>query len=257
LPGAGSPTSARCRALEAAGGIAYWSADPETAHARYLELLELSQRIGDRAAEAVALFDLFHTYGERGEVDRAFAAKEASQAIFRNLGDSFNVARVEHMTALILLSRGALEPSEIEARASQAEALGDPWLTRLGPTLRGYLAFMRGDVLAAGRLLVQSLRGSLAVRELTDAALGAQFFVVVAPMIGRPEVGAMIHGACQAAFERMGIRPPATYEEFVGMDPLPGIEAQLGADAFAAALDSGRRMSIEEAVDLIEEVASG
>jgi predicted ATPase len=257
LPGAEAPTQARCRALDAAGGIAYWSADRETAHVRYEELLALAQRIGDRASEAVAWFDLFHTYGDRGEFKRAFEAKETSQAIFRDLGDGFQVARVEHMASLILLGPGALDPSEIEARASKAEATGDPWLTRLAPTLRAYSTFMRGDVLEALRLLVRSLRGSLAVRELTDAALGAQFFVVGAPMIGRSDAGAIVHGACEAAFERLGIRPPATYEDLAGTDPLPGIEAQLGAEAFGAALDHGRRLSIEEAVDLIEEIASG
>jgi predicted ATPase len=256
MPGAETPTQARCRALDAAGGVAYWSAEPQVAHERYVELLELAQRIGDRESEAVAWFDLFHTYGDRAEPDRAIAAKASAERLYRDLGDEFGLRRVEHMATLIVLGRDLLDPSEIEAAAARAEATGDPWLMRLAPTLRGYIAFMSGDYAVALRQLALSLRGSLAVRELTDAALGAQFFVIGAPLIGHAEAGAVVHGACQGAFERMGIRPPATYEDLVGTDPIPLIESQLGVEAFAAAVDRGRRLSVEEAIDLIGDVAA-
>jgi hypothetical protein len=257
LPGADAPTAARCQALDAAGGIEYWSADSPAAHAWYEAELDLARRTGERWNEAMAWFNLFYTYGDRGELDRAIEAKQTSEAILRDLGDHFGLLRVEQATFLVMLAQGALDPVHVEALAARSESSGDPWLARLAPTVRAYLAFMGGDVAVAARLLAQATRGSMAVREMTDAALGTQFYVVAAPMIGQAESGAVIHGACQAAFERLGIRPPASYQDLAGTDPIPLIEAQLGPEVFAAAVERGRRMSIEEAVDLIDEVTAG
>ena len=54
----------------------------------------------------------------------------------------------------------------------------------------------------------------------------------------------------------MGIRPPASYEDLVGMDPLPMLRQTLGSTAFDEAVAAGRRLSLEEAIDLTEEVAA-
>jgi hypothetical protein len=82
------------------------------------------------------------------------------------------------------------------------------------------------------------------------------FAVVLAPLAGRPELGATIHGAIEGTLERMGIGSPASYADFGGgEDPLPGIEAALGPEAFAEAVARGRRLSLEAAIDLIAETA--
>ena len=82
-----------------------------------------------------------------------------------------------------------------------------------------------------------------------------QFFVVLAQAIGHAETGAVIHGACQAAQEQLGIKAPASYKEMAGFDPIPAIAAALDPSTFAAAVERGRRLSLEEAIGLIEEVA--
>jgi hypothetical protein len=58
----------------------------------------------------------------------------------------------------------------------------------------------------------------------------------------------------QAAFEQLGVRPPAGYQELAGFDPIPDIRAALGPEGFEEAVTRGRRLSLDEAVDLIEEV---
>ena len=79
---------------------------------------------------------------------------------------------------------------------------------------------------------------------------------VAAPTLGHAQTGAVIHGACQAAQEQLGIRAPASYVEMAGFDPIPMIAAELGDVAFADAVERGRRLSLEEAIDLIEEVSA-
>ena len=47
----------RCRAYEAAGGLAYWRADFEACRTFYLEALDLARDIGDRALLSDALYN--------------------------------------------------------------------------------------------------------------------------------------------------------------------------------------------------------
>jgi hypothetical protein len=54
----------------------------------------------------------------------------------------------------------------------------------------------------------------------------------------------------------MGIRPPASYEELAGMDPIPMLREALGPEAFDDAISAGRRLSLEEAIDLTEEASA-
>jgi predicted ATPase/class 3 adenylate cyclase len=259
LPGADEPTPLRIQALDAAGGIAYWSGDVTTAGRIYEEELELAQRIGDRRGEALAWYDLFFTREFFGGVEGSLEAKARCESLMRELEDDFGLARIEQSGLVVLLARGLHDPAavigDVEARAAAAEILDDPWLSRLGPALRGFAAMLRAEYGEAMAWLARALRADLQVGERSDAALGLQFGVMICPLMGRPAIAAELHGSIQAVFERLGIRPPASYEELGGTDPLPMIREALGAEAYAAAVERGRRLSLEEAIDLIEEVA--
>jgi hypothetical protein len=260
LPGADSATPLRVRALDAVGGLAYWSGDGLEANRVYEEELVVARSIGDRPGQALALLDLFFTRENVGDIDGAMAAKAESEAIYGELGDAFGLARIAQSGFLILMARGAADPDavrdELERRATAAEASGDPWQSRVTASFRGFAALLDGDLRGAFRSLARGLRESLIVRERSDAALGMMFAVVLAPLAGRPELGATIHGAIEGTLERMGIRSPASYADFGGgEDPMPAIEAALGPEAFAEAVARGRRLSLEAAIDLIAETA--
>jgi hypothetical protein len=79
-----------------------------------------------------------------------------------------------------------------------------------------------------------------------------QFAVVSLSMSGRSELAAIIHGSTQAVIERLGIRPPASYTDLVGSDPIAPLRQSLGPDVFDAAVERGQHLTTEEAVDLIE-----
>ena len=261
MPGAEAPTPLRVRAMDAAGGLDYWAGELVSAHARYEDELALARRIGDRPGVALALLNVFFTREYQGDLEGAVAARREAEAIYRELGDDFGLARIEQSGFLILLAKGSEDPeammTELEVRAAAAEALTDPWLSRIGPAFRGFACLKRGDVPGGLAWLVRALRADLFVRERAEAALGLQFAVIGSAMSGAAEVGATIHGAAQAAFEQLGVRPPAGYEDLAGFDPIPDIRDALGPEGFEEAVARGRRLSLEEAVDLIEEVGAG
>jgi predicted ATPase/class 3 adenylate cyclase len=259
LPGADAATPLRVRALDAAGGIAYWSGDVGTADGIYEEELALARHVGDRRGEAIAQLDLFFTREFAGDIDDALTARSAAEAIMRELGDEFGLARVEVSKILVMFALGRADPeTHASAMFDQADwflAMDDPWLARYGAALHGMACWARGDIQTAVRWLVRALRENLAVRERTETALAMQFFVVAAERLRRFESSAVMHGACQAAQERLGIRAPAGYSEMTGIDPVPTLQERLGA-AFAAAVERGRRLTLEAAVDFIEREVS-
>ncbi|MGA3029691.1 MAG: adenylate/guanylate cyclase domain-containing protein [Candidatus Limnocylindrales bacterium] len=85
----------RSKALEAAGGVAYWRAEMTSAMAYYEACLELCRKIGDRRAIANALYNLgFPTLINREDIPKSRAAFEESLAMYRDLGDTEMIARV-------------------------------------------------------------------------------------------------------------------------------------------------------------------
>ena len=95
LPEAEAYPGERAKALEAAGGVAYWRAQMPIALKYYEASLELCRSIGDRAAIANALYNLgFPTLVDGSRVQTSRVAFEESLAIARELGDKAFIARV-------------------------------------------------------------------------------------------------------------------------------------------------------------------
>jgi predicted ATPase/class 3 adenylate cyclase len=260
LPGADAPTVLRVRALDALGGLAYWAGDGLEANAIYEQELELARSIGDRPGTALALLNVFFTREYAGDIEGAMAAKAEAEELYRELGDDFGLARLQEAGFLTVMAHGLAAPqefgAELEERARAVEVLANPYVSRSALAYRAFGAFQAGELKQAMEWLVRGIRSNLAVRERTDAALSLQFVVVVSPMIGRPDLGATIHGAARGAFDRMGIRPPAEYAELVGMDPIPILREALGAVGFYDAVAAGRGLSLQEASDLVDEAAA-
>jgi hypothetical protein len=258
----------RLKALDAAGGVEYWSGDVPSAHALYEEELALAQRSDDRPMQALAYLNLFFTREYRHEYASANEAHVRALALFAELGDTHGLSRVKLSVPIVLFARtgpmpeaeasealsGRVGPDDLEALADEFRAAEDAWDARGEPLLRTLAAWQRGDIAAAARWFAEGLRDNLAVRERSDTALALQMAVIASLPMEEPVAGATIHGATLTAFERLGIRPPASFEDLSGTDPLPILVAILGQEGFDEAVARGRRMSLEEAVDILGEM---
>ena len=95
LPDAAEHPQELAKALEAAGGVAYWRAAMPAAMKYYEVCLEICRSIGDRAAIANALYNVgFPTLISRSDVHRSRAAFEECLVIARELDDKELLARV-------------------------------------------------------------------------------------------------------------------------------------------------------------------
>ncbi len=95
MPDVGAHPAAHAKALEAAGGVAYWRAEMPLAMEYYEACLALCRQIGDKRAIANALYNWgFPMLVNKEAVTSSRPAFEESLAIFRELGDREMIARV-------------------------------------------------------------------------------------------------------------------------------------------------------------------
>ncbi|HEX2068635.1 MAG TPA: adenylate/guanylate cyclase domain-containing protein, partial [Actinomycetota bacterium] len=93
LPATPEDSPARLKALEAAGGIAYWRSELERTEAFYQQALQLAEEMGDKAATANALYNLSFPSAQRGEGETARSLMERSVSLFKELGDAAGLSR--------------------------------------------------------------------------------------------------------------------------------------------------------------------
>lgn len=264
LPGAEQPCADRLSALDAVGGIAYWSGDVEAADAWYREQLELARALGDSRGEAQAWLNLSFTRRILGDIEGYEAAEATALRHFEAQED-------DEMILVVLWSRvqaftlptdapsthdmrgGSVE--QLEEVAARLEARGDRWSRGQALGVRGQLELRRGHGAEALRTMVESSRIGLELRVEADILLAMQPVVVLLLAAGMLEVGATVLGAVQAETERYGILPPASFERMTGIaDPAAAFRQAMGPEDFHAAYGRGRHMPLETALDLIESV---
>ena len=84
---------ARARALEAAGGVAYWQGDMPTAQAFYDECLGLTREGGDKRALANAIYnDSFPMMVNRVNLDQALILLGEALPLYRELGEDSGIS---------------------------------------------------------------------------------------------------------------------------------------------------------------------
>ena len=140
------------------------------------------------------------------------------------------------------------EALEIATRSGFAVFIGN------SATSLGYVMFARGDLNRARPFLGQGLEllGELGNPAWTASALSLA--AAIASAEGDDPTAARLRGAVDVLLETEGARLDAVDEPIWG-----GVEEQarsvLGPNEFAGAVDEGRRMTVEEAVQLATDVA--
>jgi predicted ATPase/class 3 adenylate cyclase len=185
--------------------------DEAGATASFSRALEIQQRLGDFEGGGMSLGGLAALAARRGETEAALDLYRQSLTSFETCGDRGEEARILSEMAWTHL------------------AAGDTALAR-----RDYLESVQAHTdIASVRGVGLSLIG-LAAAEAVD---------------GRPERAATIAAAAEAFAQAEGIA--VVYgEDTSGRELIEQARAALSAEDLAAATDAGRRLSIDEALDL-------
>jgi predicted ATPase/class 3 adenylate cyclase len=253
MTGADAPTAARLRAVTAAGGIAYWQGRPEDAVRWYNEQLELARDLGDRAGEADACFNGIWRHFITRDFDRSVAMMEAARRIYEELGDDRGLDRLEWVRGTILMNQGR----QVEARQAFESALhryvdsGDSWYEALALGSLAWNSYALGDPRQAVDSYVRSMILGYSLGDMATTSISLEVAAIGALELGEPEAAATLLGALEAAVIQYGVRPPAGLALLISTKaPQERVRDELDEATIAAAMERGRRMSLDEAVDL-------
>jgi predicted ATPase/class 3 adenylate cyclase len=248
--------SLRLRALEAAGGLAYWLAIPEQVEPIYREAYELANAQGTTAERALAAYNYSFVYSLMDVPDTTQIRRLLGQALvdFRAIGDRQAIAR----TAWALGYAFAAEPSReelLEARRlfveayDQHAALGN--LFDIGWDLHGlgFAALKLGELSEAEARWRDAMKIFTDAQDMSAIVVLLTEFAELAKLRGELERHDVLVGTWAALAERTGVGLARFYNTTehreqpadIPLERRPALERGLAMttdDAVAYALES-------------------
>jgi len=201
------PSESRARALEAAGGIAYWQADMATSQRWYEENLAIVRTLGDRRKLADALYNSsFPRLVGRSDIESALGLAEEALILFRELADAQGVARSQWAigNALFFHERfpeAAVALDEaIELNRNLDNRFGVGWALHT----RSLVALKLDDVPAARRFARQGMEIFCEAQDLSGKTIFLDDAASVAELSGDLTAALMLAGAAIASRTRTG-----------------------------------------------------
>jgi tetratricopeptide (TPR) repeat protein len=254
MPAGPTVGSDRAWALGAAGSLAYWQADSDTARVHYEAQIAAAEAAGDEACIADGYFNLGHVAFVEDDETLRMAYIDSVVERYRRLGDERGAARAAWARGIVAMRNGEIDRATEYLREGLETfaRLDDRQYHAMTEASLAWAAFANGQVGPAARMAVESLVESQSMRDLGTTTISLHVGVLLGALTGRFEEAAEIHGAFDALCERYGVRPPAALSEFVGrQDPFESARKSLDPTVWAEAYDRGRRLTLDEAVAMI------
>ena len=263
MPDAEQYPECLARALDAAGGLAYWMADGEAASRFYERELDLQRQLGNRAGEAWVLYSLAFTdmywSGPAGpasfdpkQLVRARTRMEEAVRIYRDIGDRVGTGQALWGEANIAwaLAPPVGAPEFERGREHLVEALaifedvGDSFMTAWTRYTTANYDIRRGDLDAASDGLRDALRVFHEAGDVSGYVLVLDGLAFVALQAGDPDRAARISGAVSVLERRTGtgLNPPN--RAVLGFDP----DALRTDSGLSAPWAEGAAMSPDEVI---------
>ena len=248
----GADPSSRMRALETAGGLAYWMADMSLAGRYYREAYELAVVQGAETERAKSAYNLsfVHMFGTGAEHDKAFPLLEEALAIFRKSGDRAAIGRAAFALGS-LYGEGLNKTHEDYVKAKQfsnealAEhrALGNRFDIAWDLYGTGLAAFRFGELDAADRDWREALQIFVDAGDTSGIVIHLSNFAELAKVRGDLERHDRLVGAWTALSQRTGVGLPTLFGATEGRT----IAADIPPDR-RAAFERGLAMTTDEAI---------
>lgn len=248
----GSP-SLRSRAIGIIGHFA--SNQGDYAYATEVEAALVSSRlIGDDVGEAMALFALGDLANEQNDFQRGIEFLEAAMVLCDRLGD-------ETRATMAMVNLGSLarrmgdddRAAELITEVIERARTQQFWVAlAFGLNLMSRIARDRGNLQDARAMYLESLQIAWKLRHRVTVAFILLDGAALATAGDQPERAARLLGAAESLREAIGLphAPSVSHATGTGYDAMvTRIRASLGEQKFTSAWNSGRSMSIEQAME--------
>jgi len=251
LPADESARALRPRAIEAAGGLAYWQGDLATAETYYQQALDAQREAGYEAGIADALYNLSFVYsipaaGRRVDPQRTSELVSEALVINRRLGNRAGVAR-----CLWSLSNSAWMEEDLGGgQAYLAEALDifreldDRFMVGWALYTSGMMDLQAKHQVDAGQPLREALDIFGEAQDVSGYVLVLDGLAAEAHLVGDDQRAARLAAAVTVLQENSGTGLTVANRELIGFSHEP-----LRNDpSLAAAWAEGERLTTAEAV---------
>jgi non-specific serine/threonine protein kinase len=260
--GVGQPTSAdeaapagvRAKALFGAGELASYQYDFSRAVPLLEQSLTLARAAEEKALTALVLNRLGDSAERQGDLGRATAWLEESLALARELGDPLLICFPLHNLALVAYYQGDLPRAEahIAAVVAMDRQTGELLYLPYDLVFWAHIRRRQGDLPQSFRLLREAFTILRDVVERASPLLAYvpwQLMVLAGTLAeaGRGEQAARFFGAATALWATIDY-PWSALEQADLEAAVAPARAALGEEAWAAAYEAGRALSLEEAV---------
>lgn len=245
------PPWLRIRTIIVSGAMVYGQGDSEVLYRLCGELMELSREVGwDALAEANAHlgFGLLATH--RGDLEAAREHLEEAPPLFREAGEDGSVAQTHTLFGTVVLLEGDHEGARrrFEEGLTLGRSTGDRRSIIVTLFNLAQLALAGGDYDTAVRRFAEGIAPSEELGDRGNVAHILEGLGIVAGARGEVLRAARLLGASEALISAIGLRGHPYYQLF---DPsLYGrVKAEVRAKLGEAALDEGRAMDPEQAIE--------
>jgi predicted ATPase/DNA-binding CsgD family transcriptional regulator len=250
-------TSARERALFAAGLMAWISGDRPLGVERCETSAELWQELGDTWNYALAINVLGMLRGETGDIEGGRRDLEESLRLYLELGDAWGIGLGYFDLGKLLTYAKAFDEAGdlIEQSLAYFRAVGDRWQITEALADLGGVAQARGEWRRVATLAAESLEivRSQGWRWYLPESL--ELLAGVAVSVGHVKRGVQLLGAVEALREATGAaRQPVFREPHARNMELA--RAKMSKEAFTVAWATGRTMELAHAIDEALDIAA-
>ena len=247
--GAKERTLARCRALSAAGLLAFSMGRYAEARDHLSESLSIARDLANEQTVANALRRLglvFFAQGERAVAKRYF---EESLALARRIGEKHEVCAVLNALGEIYRCEKKWDMAAplYEESLTLARELGIHRQSAVCLTNLSMVSISRGSPKRAYATLLEALAIAAEIETKRDGQFVIDVSAGLASSVGEWERAARFYGAAEVLSNETGIHRAPEDEAFLA--PLIAkVREALGADAYNAHEAAGRALSYEQAV---------
>lgn len=239
--------------LHFSGTLAAQQGEYELAAKRYEESLTIRRRLDDKRSISSTLNNLGIVARYEGDLERALSLYEESLTLRRELDDRWAVATSLNNQGNLYVDLGELDGarSRLEEAVSLLEEIGDRWYYANALNNLGNVGRSQANYSEARSLYNESLDIN---RELGDGWALAYLLEDIASLNaseGREEDAYRLLGAAQSQRERIGAPLPPPEQEKLEKHFEQSCTI-LTAESQEHALESGRTMTLEQAIEFAE-----
>jgi hypothetical protein len=246
LAATGTEPRLRIAALEAEGGLAYWSDDVPAAQTAYDERLALAEQLGDGLLIADAHYDLGFMSVIGNDPPKLRDHEQMAYDLYESLGDERNMQRTRQALALAFFLTGdyvhALELEEVNLAAFRA-AKSDYQIAD-SMTFHAGAFYRLGDLASSWEYVREGLRWFSEHDNASGLARAIGMAAIVLLDYGDVELGARVTGATMQLVREKGVLL-APVKVLHLPDPTETAIAKLGEARARELLDQGASTPLE------------